>query len=46
MLPLAAGLLIGGWTGRPSPGGCPAALRIGIGLAGIGLAVYLFLDTW
>lgn len=47
VLPLAAGLLIGGWTGPALARRLPtAAMRIGIGVAGIGLAVHLFRDAW
>lgn len=47
VLPLAAGLLIGGWSGPAIARRLPTAvLRVGIGLAGIGLAVTLFLDAW
>jgi uncharacterized membrane protein YfcA len=42
VLPLAVGLLVGAWTGPAVARRLPtAALRIGIGLAGIGLAVTL-----
>lgn len=45
--PLAAGLLIGSWAGPAVARRLPAtALRIGIAIAGIGLAVRLFLDAW
>ena len=47
VLPLALGLLAGGWIGpavvRRSPAG---ALRIGIALAGLGLAVGLGVQAW
>lgn len=47
VLPLAAGLLLGGWTGPALARRLPtAALRVGIAVAGIGLAVHLFLDAW
>ncbi|WP_414638398.1 sulfite exporter TauE/SafE family protein [Actinomycetospora sp.] len=45
-LPLAAGLLVGNYTGpviaRRLP---PAVLRVGIAVAGLGLAVVLFVDA-
>ncbi|MET0191726.1 MAG: sulfite exporter TauE/SafE family protein [Pseudonocardia sediminis] len=47
VLPLAAGLLIGGWTGPAIARRVPTTvLRVGIAVAGLGLAVKLFLDAW
>jgi uncharacterized membrane protein YfcA len=47
VLPLAAGLAVGSYTGPAVARRLPAgALRVGIGLAGIGLAVALALDAY
>jgi hypothetical protein len=46
-VPLTIGLLLGSWFGPPVVRRLPAnLLRIGIGLAGLGLAVKLALDTF
>ncbi|WP_219420327.1 sulfite exporter TauE/SafE family protein [Pseudonocardia nigra] len=47
VLPLAAGLLVGGWTGPALARRLPTAvLRTGIGAAGLGLAVSLAVQAW
>lgn len=47
VVPLAAGVLAGSWTGPAVARMLPATvLRVGIALAGIGLAVVLALDAW
>lgn len=47
VLPLAAGLLVGARTGPVLARLLPTtALRVGIGLAGIGLAVWLAAEAW
>jgi uncharacterized membrane protein YfcA len=47
VLPLAAGFLIGGWTGPKIVRRMPAAgLRIAVGLAGVALAIKLGLDAY
>lgn len=47
VLPLAAGVLAGSWAGPAVARRLPAAaLRIGIGLAGLGLAVTLAIDAY
>jgi len=47
VLPLAAGFLIGGWTGPKIVRRMPAAgLRIAVALAGMALAIRLGLDAY
>lgn len=47
VVPLAAGFLIGGWTGPKIVRRMPAAgLRIVVAVAGIGLAVKLALSAY